>query len=228
MKTLGIIGGLGPETGCKFYMSINNRFRNIKKCQPNILLENLPISEKAERNIIEGNLGREHEQLLHQSIKRMNNANIDFIVIPCNTIHVFMGELRAKSKIPILSIIDETAKECSKLKVKKIGLLGSSKTINEKLYEKALQKNGIGVIIPEKQEQQKINKIIISILHNKAKENDKHFLVTLIKNMKKQGAERIILGCTDLPLLLKQEDVDIPLINSLGCLENAALNRILN
>ena len=227
MKTLGIIGGLGPETGCKFYMSINNRFRNIKKCQPNLLLENLPISEGAERSIIEGNLGKKHEQLLNKSIKRMNHAKVDFIVIPCNTVHVFIEKLREKSKKPILSIIEETAKECSKLKVKKVGLLGSSKTIKEKLYEITLRNHGMEVIIPKQQEQIKINEIIIRVIHNQATGEDKQFLISLIKKMKEDGAERIILGCTDLPLLLKQEDINIHLINSLECLENAALHKMV-
>ena len=228
MKTLGIIGGLGPETGCKVFMSINNRFRNIKKCQPNLLLENLPISEGAERNIIEGNLGKKHEQLLNKSIKRMNNAGVDFLAIPCNTVHVFMEELRRKSKIPILSIIEETAQECKRLELKKVGLLGSSKTIKEKLYEKALRNHGIEVIIPKKKEQTEINQIIIRIIHSNSTEQDRKFLINLTTRMKREGAESIILGCTDLPLLIKQGDTNIPLMNSLECLEDAALNRILD
>jgi len=227
MKRLGIIGGLGPETGCNFCLSINNQFREKTNCQPDIVLENLPVSAEAEARIINGEPGTEHLELLSKAVRRMNQAEVDLIVIPCNTVHVFMEELRKASKKPILSIIEETVKACCKAEVKKIGLLASGKTIKEKLYARAFQSHSIEMITPEKQEQLKINKVIIRILNNQAIEQDKQFLISLVNKMKLNKAESIVLGCTDLPLLIKQEDVEIPLISTLACLENAVLKELL-
>ena len=226
MNRLGVIGGLDPETGFKFCLNINNKFKRITNTQPDITLENLPISEKAEQGIIKGDVGEEHLLLLKKAVERMNHHQnqIDLITIPCNTVHVFIDELRNRSKIPILSIIEECALICKEQKFKKIGLLASTKTINEKLHEKELEKQSITVIKPKIKQQNKLSNIILKRINNKTNEKDKLFIKRLINDMKRQGAEAIILGCTTFSLLVEKNDSPLPIINSLEVLENSAIN----
>jgi aspartate racemase len=226
MKRLGIIGGLGPETSCKFLLSVNNRFRQLTKCQPDIILENLPISAKAEQQIIHGELGFEHLRLIEGAIKRLNKSEADIIVIPCNTVHVFIDRLRKLSKKPVLSIIEECGKECKRLNLSKVGLLGSTKTINEKLHFDELKNKGISAIFPEEIIQKRISEIIIKIVHNKTSKNDEKFLLKVISNFKKEGAEAVILACTDLPLLISPKNANLPLINTVEILANSSVENL--
>lgn len=222
-KKVGIIGGLGPETSSRFYLNINNKFKQLKQSQPAITLENLPVSFEAERKFITGQITNEHFELLMKAIGRFNNSDIDFIAIPCNTVHTFIDRLRKKSKKPILSIIEESVRECKRRELKKVGLLASTKTAKEKLFEKELRKSGIDIVLPEQDEQDEISRIILRIIHNKSKKNDKDFLLGVINRMKSNGAESVILGCTDIPLLIKENESPLHLINSCKVLEDAVV-----
>ncbi len=222
MKRLGIIGGLGPETSCKFCLNINNKFRQLTNCQPDIVLENLPVSAEAERKIIHGQMNEEHFNLLVKAVDGLNNNQVDFIVIPCNTIHVFIDDLRDKSGVPILSIIEETADLCKMQGFKQVGLLASTKTVKEKLHEKELRERGIKTINLNENKLEEVSEIIIRIIHNKERREDKEFLLKCINELKDKGAEAVILGCTDLKTIMKE--AELPLIDTLEVLENSTLN----
>ena len=224
-KRLGIIGGLGTETSCQFCLNINNMVKERTKKQPDITLENLPVSRFAEEQLITGNVSEEYLVLLSNAVKRLNNNSnkVDLITIPCNTAHIFIDQLREISNIPILNIIEECAKECNSRCIKKIGLLATTKTIKEKLFEKELEKFNIELITPNLLEQNVLSKIILRIINNKVEKSDKVFMIKLIKDRKEQGVEEVILGCTDLPILIKKEDSPIPIINSVNILENSAI-----
>jgi len=223
-KTLGIVGGLGTETSCTFCLKINNELRRITNVQPHILLDNLPVSVKAEEKIINGKASKEHLNLLKESVKRLNKLNVNFIVIPCNTIHVFMEKLRKISKAPILSIIEETARECKRLNVKKAGLIASTKTIKEKLYFKELKKYNIELILPNKVDQRFISSCILRIINNKTRSKDKLRLLQIIKKIEENSGESVILGCTDLPLLISQKDTSSRIIDSCKILEESTVS----
>lgn len=224
-KTLGIVGGLGPETSCKFCLNINLKVKNKIDVQPHILLDNLSISREAENRLINGGVSDEHLRLLAESIARIQE-DVDFIVIPCNTVHIFIDQLRLISKVPIISIIECTANECKKLKLNKVGLLASTKTVKENLHGKELQKEGIGLIVPDDSDQIFISKCIVRIINQKIKNTDKKKLMEIIKKLVEQGVEGVILGCTDLPLLVNQLQLDVPLINTTEILENIAVKLI--
>jgi aspartate racemase len=224
-KRLGIIGGLGTETSCQFCLNINNTIKERTKKQPDITLENLPVSRFAEEQMITGNVAEEYLVLLSNTVKRMNKNNnqIGLITIPCNTAHIFINELRKISNIPILNIVEECANECNSKKIKKVGLLATTKTINERLYNKELDKFKIKLITPKLLEQKVLSKIILKIINNKIKKSDKESVLQIINDMKQQGAEAIILGCTDIPILIKENDSPLPIINSVSVLENSAI-----
>ncbi|MBT3406048.1 amino acid racemase [Candidatus Woesearchaeota archaeon] len=221
---IGIIGGIGSETSCTFCLNLNNEIRKITNTQPSIVLENLPISAEAERKIINGQVTNEHLQLIKEAIIRLNKINVELIVIPCNTVHTFIKDLRSTSTCQILSIIEETTKQIASKKVRKVGILASTKTINEKLYATQLNTENIELVLPK--EQEKISKIILRILNNTNNHKDKDFMNEKIRELKKDGAEAVIIGCTDLSKKLNQEDHQIPLIHALSALQEATITRI--
>ncbi len=222
-KTLGIIGGLGTETSCSFCLNINTQVKKTQETQPHLIMDNVPISNTALNTIAHGGRSSEVEELLTNSVKRLNDSKADVIVIPCNTVHVSIDRLRELSSAPILSIIEETAKECEKRRLRKVGVLGSSLTIKEGLYSKELQKCSIEVVIPNNTEQEFVSNCIIRIIHFNTTKEDKEKILEIIANLQAQGAEAIILGCTDLFLIVSSNDVSLPLIDSTKVLENAAV-----
>ena len=226
-KTIGVIGGLGPETGHNFCLSLNNRIKPITRKQPHILLDNLPISLEAEANLINGGASQEHLNLLIESVERLNKLNSDFIAITCNTVHVFIKKLRRASNTNILSITEETAKRCNELKLTKVGILGSTKTTKSKLHARELKRFNIEAIIPNQLDQIIISKCIQRIINNQTKETDKASILEIINKLKKKGAEAIILGCTELPILISKKEVNIQLINTLEILENSSVRKLL-
>ncbi len=227
-KILGVIGGLGPETGCRFCLNVNNKFKLQTKRQPHIVLDNLPISQEAEERLIHGGPSQEHFDLLVESVRRLNNLHANLIVIACNTVHLFIEELRKISRVPILSIVEETAKKCKEMNMTTVGLLGSTKTIQSGLHSKELKRFRIEVVLPNKQDQRFVSECIIRIINQQVKRDDKKRMVQIIEKLEKVGAGGIILGCTDLPLLLSGDDAGVPIINTMRILEDSAVNHLSN
>ncbi len=227
-KILGIIGGLGPETSCSFCLNVNNGVKKVKDTQPQIIMENVPMSDKALDIIAHGGFSAEVLGLLVDSVKRLNRVGADLIVIPCNTVHVFINDLRKISDVPLLSIIEETAKECKTKSFQKVGVLGSSTTIKERLYAAELQKCGIELIVPNSTDQQFISNCIIRIINQTFTPEDKNKMIEIVEKLKTEGAQAVILGCTDLFLIISQEDTTLPIINSTSVLEQATIDSLLS
>ncbi len=227
-KVLGVIGGLGPETGCKFCLNVNRKFKPLTKRQPHILLDNLPISQEAEERLIKGGPSQEHLDLLLESVKRLNRLETDLIVIACNTVHIFIDELRKESTVPILSIIEETAKKCKDMDLRKVGILGSTKTIKSNLHANKLRKLDIESIAPDSDSQRFVSECILRIINNQVKDDDKIRMIKIIEKLEKEGARGIILGCTELQLLISDQDAKIPMINTTEILEDSSVNNLIN
>lgn len=224
---IGIIGGIEPKTGLVFTEYLNNEFVKKENMQPDILLLNLPVQKEVLRKIVAGEKTEEMKYLLIEAVKRLNQAEVDFIVIPCNTVHIFIEELREVSQKPIISIIEETAKECQRQKIKTMGLLASTTTIQQNLHTSELLKRGIKTITPNSDDQKTISDIIVKIIHNQASPHDKKKLQDIIIKLHEDGTESILLACTDLQLLISQEDSPIPLFDTCKILEEVVLKILL-
>lgn len=225
-KTVGIVGGLGPETSCKFCLNVNNKFRKITNNQPSLLLENVPVPAHVEKEIFSGKANKEMLELLTISVNRLNSAGADFIAIPCNSVHVFMDHLRAVSNVPVISIIEETAKVCKQKGFNRVGLLGTTITVKAGLHQRELSGMGIETVFPTTKNQKMLDKIILRIISGTTRNYDNACIRRISKRLGREGAEAIILGCTDLQLLVNGTDSEIPLIDTLSILEDSTL-RIL-
>jgi len=226
MKQLGIVGGLGPETGCRFFLNVNNKVIRKTNLQPNLLMENVPMPESALRKLAFGKKPKIVKELLIQSIKRLNHSGADLIAIPCNTVHVFIDQLRDFSKAPIVSIIEESAKECARRGFKKVGLIGSTTSVKESLHITELKKRNISWVIPTKKQQQKISGIIVNIVTNRTKERDKENIKTIINELKNRGADSVLLACTDIRTIILEDDLELPMIETTSVLEDVIAKKL--
>ncbi|MBU0906781.1 MAG: amino acid racemase [Nanoarchaeota archaeon] len=215
-RRIGIVGGLGTETSCTLCLRINSRIRDASNCQPNLVMENVPMPLILEKEIIQGNPSEQIFSLLSNAVKNLDST--DVIAIPCNSVHIFLSRLREISN-KILSIMEETARECKNQGLKKVGLLATRTTIKSQLHESELKHLGIETITPTEKEQDAINEVILNILEGNRVDESK--LNETILNLKDQGAEAVILGCTDLQLAVK--DSPLPVIDTLKVLEDAVV-----
>jgi aspartate racemase len=141
MKTVGIIGGLGPETTAKFYLEIiNSCYKQNQDKRPPILMWSIPLSYTIEQDLITKSVGEErYLPYLKEAAKRLENGGAEFLVIPCNSVHIFIDEVRKSVKIPVLSIVEETINFLKQKNINEVGLLATSTTIKHNLYQPELE-----------------------------------------------------------------------------------------
>ncbi|VVB74786.1 Aspartate racemase [uncultured archaeon] len=160
-------------------------------------------------------------------VKKLEAAGVDFIVIACNTVHAYYNEMQSAIKIPIFSIIDETKKMAAVQGVKKIGLFASETTVKLNLYQKSFFGAGIEVIPPNEEQQKVLNCVIEHVMGGNQDGEDIKALKEIAKNYKNQGAEAIVLGCTEIPLAINQSHTEIKLFDTLQILAEFAVDYAL-
>lgn len=207
MKTVGIIGGLGPETTSEFYLELIFSCKQLNKISyPPILINSIPLPFDIEKDAIADGIGEERcLPFLLDAAKNLENAGADFLVLPCNSLHVFIKEIRKAVKIPVLSILEETSKFLKQQNINKVGIIATPITIKNKLYEKPLKANGITQVIPDNLQQAKIGKLILNLVSNRYDNKDRNILLKVIQDFGKKKVKNIILACTDLQLLIPEQ-----------------------
>ena len=154
-------------------------------------------------------------EILGEAAYNLEKSGADFIVICTNTMHKVISQIKEKISIPILHIAEMTAEKILEKKIKNIALLGTKYTMEQDFYKEKLIEKGINVLIPDKEEIKVINDIIydelcLGIINAESKTK----YLEIVKRLKNKGAEGIILGCTEIGLLIKDEDTDIPLFDT--------------
>ncbi|MCM3764432.1 aspartate/glutamate racemase family protein [Neobacillus niacini] len=215
MKTIGLIGGMSWESTAEYYRIINEEVQrklgglHSAKC----LLYSVDFSE-----IEQMQATGEWEQagrLLGEAARSLEKAGADFIVICTNTMHKVINLIEERISIPVLHILDATAIQIEKAGIRKIGLLGTKYTLEQDFYISRLIANNLEVIVPEAKEREMINKIIfeelcLGIIEPASKDYYKGVIQKLVED----GAEGIILGCTEIGLLIKPHEVIVPLFDT--------------
>ena len=199
IKTLGIIGGLGPETTARFYMEVVFACSKISGRRPQILISNVAVPLSMEKELItEAKNEKNILPFLINAARQLEKGGADFVVIPCNTVHIFIEEIRNSVNIPVLSIIDETSDFLSKEKIKEVGVFATTATIKNKLFDENLKLSGIKMITPKTLNQSKMGVIINRLVNNQQTKKDKNEFLKIIENT---NAKNVILACTDLQIL---------------------------
>lgn len=204
MKTVGIIGGLGPETTSKFYLDIVFSCQKKDKThRPSIIISSVPLPYKIEEEAISKFVGFERVlPFLIDEAKRLEKAGADFIVMPCNSLHVYIKNIRNAVKIPVLSIVEETLKFLETNKFNKVGIVSTSATIKNKLYETAFEQKNIKYEFPNDLQQTKMGKIILNLVKGVLNNEDREELIKIISDFEKKNVDCVVLACTDLQLLI--------------------------
>lgn len=215
MKTIGILGGATSESTLMYYKYITEGY--IKKYNdygyPKILINSVSFEKFFQ--CFKTNDFTKLNELIAEEGAVLERAGADFIMIACNTFHLFIDKLMNEIKIPFLNIVDSVKREIIKDKAKKVVLLGTKHTMDFNMYGEELIKNGIEVITPEEKDKETINEIIYEELPKGIiKEESKIKALNIIDKLKKRDIEGVILGCTELPLLIKNEDTPLKIYDS--------------
>lgn len=220
--TLGILGGLGPMSSVYFYEMLTAHTKATKDQQH----LNIIISSRADTpDRTDYILGLSNESPLPtmiQEAQRLERAGADIVAIPCNTAHCFYEGICDSVNIPILSIIRMTVEFCRSLGLKKVGLLATEGTVASRAYENALKEVGIDCAIPKKEGQRTVSDIIYGQI-KKGLAPDIDAFLEVVDELRRDGCERMILGCTELSLLKRNHLPGNDFIDSLEVLALSAI-----
>ena len=228
MKTVGIIGGLGPETTSEFYLDVVfSCFKINKEARPGIVIASVPLPYKIEEDLISKNVGIErYIPFLIKEAKRLEKAGADFIAMPCNSLHIFIQEIRDAVSIPVLSIVEETVKFLKKNNLNKVGIISTSATVENKLYENAFRESEIEYVTPDDFQQAKIGKIILNLVAGQQNNRDREELIQIINDFEKKNVDCVALACTDLQLLIPKHP-RLKIFDTMKLFANATVETIL-
>lgn len=216
MKTIGLLGGMSWESTHEYYKFLNETVRerlgglHSAKC----LLYSFDFAEI--EMLQQQGAWDEAAKRLAAMAKKLQDAGADLLIISSNTMHRMAPEVEAAISIPFLHIADPTAVLIKKQGLRKIGLLGTKYTMEQDFYKgRLVQKHGLEVIVPDEKDRETVNHIIYEELCvGRIVTASKQRYLDIIKSLQKQGAEAIILGCTEIGLLISQDDVALPVFDT--------------
>jgi aspartate racemase len=226
-KTIGIMGGMGPEATAYFYELIIKHTK-AEKDQEHIKVVIYSNPEIPPRTDAILKTGPSPTPLLVEGFRRLQDAGADFIAMPCVTAHHFVPEVREQVDVPFIHLLDKTVKWAQKEipEIRKAGLVASTGTVKSQLFHDAFARAGIEVIAPEEEEQAQVIEAIFGKQGIKAgftSGSPKEILVSIAKVLIARGADAIIAGCTEVPLVLKDKDIPVPLIEPLRITAQACI-----
>ena len=228
MKTVGIIGGFGPDTTAQFYrsvISISQKLEN--RIRPPILIYSVPLPYAIEKELILNSTGEEeYVPYLVEAAKILERGGADFLVMPCNTLHAFIDDIRASVSIPVLSIIAETTKYLKKNKITEVALISTASTKKNKLYEKSFKPARIIFHVPSDAQQTRLNYLINELIMKDATQKGKEQLEAIVATFALRKIENVVLACTDLQLL-KPQNSSVKIYDTMKILADSTVGEIL-
>jgi aspartate racemase len=168
-------------------------------------------------------------QGLGEAGRRLERAGADFLLIATNTMHIVVDQVRAAVTIPVLSMLDVVADACQAKGLSTVGLLGTRFTMEKSFYQDALARRGLRVLVPGPQARAYVDRIIYDeLVAGEIRDESRAGYLSVIKDLAARGAEAVILGCTEIPLLVREQDVELPLLNTTLLHAQAALEYALS
>lgn len=229
MKTIGLIGGMSWESSAEYYRLINEEVRNRlgSTHSAKSLMWSMDFAE-IETLQHEGNWQALSEKMCQAAVS-LERGGADFIVICTNTMHKLAEQVQACLNIPLLHIADATAKEITSKKIKKVGLLGTEFTMKQDFYKGRLaDKFGLEVFIPNDEDCQIVHRIIYQeLVAGIIRDESRQQYRQIIQKLVDAGAEAIILGCTEIMLLVSPADSAVPVFDTTEIHAQAAVNMAL-
>ncbi len=222
--TIGLVGGMSWSSTVLYYRILNETVRDTLggRNSAKLILHSVNF---AEHLAIHREVGWEGVTREIVDIgRRLEAAGADFLVLAVNTIHKVAAEVGREVGLPILHIADAVAEEIKSRRVSRVGLLGTHYTMEEAFYRTRLnERHGIRVLVPEAEDRKSIDTIIYDeLVRDVVTEDSKQACLRVIEELAENGAEGIVLGCTELPLLIHQADIDLPVFDTLTLHARAA------
>jgi aspartate racemase len=216
VKTVGLIGGMSWESSIEYYRMINELVREqlggLHSCKSVMYSVDFAEIEVMQHQ------GRWNDlsAALVAAARRVEQGGADFILICTNTMHKVAEDVEKHISIPLLHIADATAGEIGRQGVNKVGLLGTRFTMEQDFYKQRLNRHGIEVIVPTENDMDAIHSVIYNeLVVGKMNDSSRERVKSVMKTLEMRGAQGIVLGCTELPLLIRPADSPVPLFNTM-------------
>ena len=224
-KRIGILGGMSPESTVEYYQHITRiyteRFGDYG--YPEIIIYSVSFQPYVDWP--NGERWDLVAQGLSQAAQKLQAAGADFIIIATNTMHLVLDQVQASIHIPILSLLDVVAEASLAKGIKTVGLLGTRFTMERNLYQAALARRGMTVLIPDADDREVVNRVIYDeLVAGQIRAESRARYVEIIKRLAARGAQGVILGCTEIPMLVSEADAGLPLLDTTLLHAEAALN----
>jgi len=233
IKTIGIIGGISWVSLAEYYRLMNEMVRDQlgELYSADILMYSIEFGEFSKQELLAGNGNwAPMRKTIIDAAQRLERGGADFIVIASNTMNSTADVIEENVNIPVLHIADATGRKIKESGIKTVALLGTKYTMEQDFYRDRLEKKyGLRVVIPNKTEREYINAVIFDELctgkfHDKSREE---YVRIIDRLAKEERAEGVVLGCTEIPLLVKQKDVSVPVFDTTAIHAEAAVKRAL-
>ncbi|PYV88914.1 MAG: aspartate racemase [Acidobacteria bacterium] len=229
MKTLGILGGLGPESTIEYYRRILGKYAEHRSgAAPSIIINSIDVN-RGLRMLGEGQLEQLTDYLV-ESLQPLERAGADFALISANTPHIVFDQVQRRSNLPLISIVERTCARAKALGLKNLALLGTRFTMQASFYAQVFSREGLSVIVPNQSEQNYIHRIYIEeLLKGVVLPETREGLTKAIIRLKtRDGSDGIILGGTELSLMFREPSVaEIPVMDTTEIHVEAAVTELL-
>lgn len=229
MKRIGILGGLSAESTALFYNTLTRQYieQYGDTGYPEMVIFSVRFLDFL--NLSKKGKWEECAEYLASGINALEQAGADFAVISANTPHIVFDSIAKKISLPLIHIADAVAETAKSRGYKKVALLGTKATMNADFYPLCLSHHNIECLIPNDKQKEMVNQILEYELYKGIIDEESRTLyLNLVKEMKEKGAEAVILGCTEIPMLIHSENSSLPLLDSAVILAQAALDKALN
>ncbi len=229
MKRIGILGGMSPESTAEYYLHITRSYaRRFGNCAyPEIVIHSVSFQQYIDWQD-DGRWDLVAEGLV-EGAKVLGEAEVDFLVLASNTMHYVLPQINEQVEIPILSLLEAVREKIESHSLNCVALLGTRHTMELPFYGDALGKSSIEAIVPQGEDREIIDRAIYEeLVVGQIRERSRAALLDIIERLVARGAQGVILGCTELPLLVRPEDCQVPVFDSCYIHAEAALKLALS
>ena len=216
MKVIGLIGGLSWESSSEYYRLINQETRKRLGGLNSAKILIYSVNHHEINELEDKNRWEELFEIMVDSARRLEKGGADFVLICCNAMHKIAEQIQNTIKIPLIHIADAAAEAVKNARLSTIGLLGARAVMEEGFIKDNLVTTGLKVLIPAENDREFINHVIFNELaYGNIVEESREKTLEIIHGLRTAGAQGVILGCTELPLLIREEDSVLPLFDTL-------------
>ena len=211
-KVIGVLGGLGPESTIEFYRALTQKYYLTYQdyAYPELIILSFDFQEFIDA-------GYCNAAVVVSAIERLATAGAAFVVAPCNSVHRIYEQVCRENDLPIpwVSIMESTVRTIQGHKCTKVGLLGTIFTMSQPFFSDRLRRDGIETLLPDSTDQNRVNRIIYDeLVRGVVTPEARSIALDCIDRLAQAGADGIVLGCTELPLLLKRTDIPLPVFDT--------------